>query len=89
MSDGIIALIARFRATKKRPTRVIARLYYKDLLFFKRNKVIILQKNVVIRTIEEKSPKLQQCSFSLSHLSDKTYDQNNEKARREGQKRFP
>ena len=65
--DGIIALIARFRATKKRPTRVIARLYYKDLLFFK----------------------LQQCSFSLSHLSDKTYDQNNEKPRRESQKRFP
>ena len=44
-----------------------------------------------LRTIEEKSPKLQQCSFSLSHLSDKTYnyDQNNEKPRREGQKRFP
>ena len=44
-----------------------------------------------LRTIEEKSLKLQQCSFSLSHLSDKTYnyDQNNEKPRREGQKRFP
>ena len=28
---------ASFRATKKRPTRVIARLCYKDLLFFKRN----------------------------------------------------
>ena len=40
-------------------------------------------------TIEEKSPKLQQSSFSLSHLFDETYDQNNEKPRREGQKRFP
>ena len=28
MSGGIIALIARFRAAKKRPTGVIARLYY-------------------------------------------------------------
>ena len=33
--------------------------------------------------------KLQQCSFSLSHLSDKTCDQNNEKPRRESQKRSP
>ena len=42
-----------------------------------------------LRTIEEQSPKLQECSFSLSHLSDQTYDQNNEKPRREGQTRFP
>ena len=84
MSDGIIALILRFRATKKRPIRVIARLYYKDLLFFKRN----IKVNR-LRTIDEKSPKLQECSFPLSHLSDKTYDQNNENPRREGQKLDP
>ena len=36
-----------------------------------------------------KTPKLQQCPFSLSHLSVKSYDQNNEKPRREGQNRFP
>ena len=41
-----------------------------------------------LRTIEEKSPKLQQSSFSPSHLSAKTYDQNNEKPRLNDQKRF-
>ena len=84
MSDGIIALIACFRSTKKRSTKVIARLYHTDLLFFKYN----IKVNR-LRTIEEKSSKLQQCSFSLTHLSDQTYDQNKDKPRREGQKRFP
>ena len=73
MSDGFIAALkAGFLATKKRPTTVIARLHFKDLLLLNHNNVLF-KKIVYVPSIaiKEKSPKLQHVDLFLflSHLS--------------------
>ena len=73
MSDGFIAALkAGFLATKKRPTTVIARLHFKDLLLLNHNKVLFkIIVYVPSKAIKKKSPKLQHIApfLFLSHLS--------------------
>ena len=73
MSDGFIAALkAGFLATKKRPTTIIARLHFKDLLLPNHNKVLF--KKIVYVPSKAIKKKVAQtpahCSFLfLSQLS--------------------
>ena len=90
MSDGFIAALkAGFLATKKRPTTVIARLHFKDLLLLNHNKLIkyCLSKSF---TYHQKLSTPAHCPFFISQSSfcKPTDDQNNEKPHQDGQKIF-